>query len=55
MLSASAAGGEMHPIRPAGLDQWRTARRIVKLGLGSIDGKTFTANHAGAAAVADET
>jgi hypothetical protein len=53
MLHASAAGGA-HPVRPAGLAQWRTARRLATLGLGAIDGKTFTASPAGVVAVAGD-
>ena len=50
MLRVSAAGG-VHPMRPSGSKEWRTARKLVELGLGEIEGRTFTANARGLAAV----
>lgn len=49
ILRCSAAGGA-HPIGLSGISEWRTARELVALGLGTIDGRKFTASAAGVAA-----
>lgn len=52
MLRTSAAGGA-HSIAPKGVTQWATARRLVKMGLGTIgEDRRFTASARGVAAVA---
>jgi hypothetical protein len=52
MLRASASGGA-HPLRPVGIGQWRTARKLEEMGLGAVEGSRFTATARGVAAVSD--
>lgn len=51
-LEVSAAGG-VHAFRLHGQEQFRTARALVKLGLGELDGNMFKATTAGMAAIAE--
>lgn len=50
-VSAVPAGGP-HPVKLRGAAHFAIARKLERLGLGTVDGKTFTANARGAAAVA---
>lgn len=47
-----AAGGGASGTKLMGTGWWRTARALVRLGLGEIEGKIFTATEAGLAAIA---
>lgn len=52
MLRTSAAGGA-HVVPLRGASAWALGRRLVKLGLGEIEGKGFVIGEAGLAIVAN--
>lgn len=52
-VSAEPKGGP-YPVKLQGAAHFAVARKLERMGLGMVDGKAFTANARGAAAVSEE-